>query len=180
MSKPRLRAAPALLCALLLSAATLSAHATDYQLADGRVRFSAPDAWPQIMMQISGNPQFMAFQVPDPSPVSQRVLARVTITVVKMRNGPAFEQWVNQRVQHSHQLPGYESVAQPGSSSNVVRYTALESGVRMSYSERYFLKGLEGVQLRCLRPNRGEVDAAWVASFDKGCDAIAASLQQGG
>jgi hypothetical protein len=180
MSKPRLHAVPALFCALLLGAASAGAHATDYQLADGRVHFSAPDGWPQIMMQTSGNPQFMAFQVPDPSPVAQRVLARVTVTVVKMPDGSAFQQWVNQRVQHSHQLPGYESVAQPGSSSNVVRYTALESGVRMSYSERYFLKGLEGVQLRCLRPNRGAVDAAWVSSFDKGCDAIAASLQQGG
>ena len=177
MSLSHSRRAGILICMLLLTA--VSAHAADYQLADGRVRFRVPDAWPQIMMQVSGNPQFMAFQVPNAFPVGQRVLARATITVEHMANVEAFKQWVNQRVQHSHQLPGYQAVS-GGMDSSVVRYKAMESGVPMRYSERYYLKGHDGVQLRCLRPERSEVDAAWVVDFDRGCDSIAASLQAGG
>ncbi len=153
--------------------------AASYQLADGRVRFQAPDSWPQIMMQASGNPQFMAFEVPDSFPVGQRVLARVTVTVEHMADVDAFKRWVNQRVQRSHHLPGYQA-AGGGMDSSTVRYKAMESGVPMRYSERYFLKGHDGVQLRCLRPEQSQVDAAWVAGFDRGCEAIGASLQGNG
>lgn len=163
-------------CALLLGTLGATAQATDYQLADGRVHFDVPVSWPQIMMQTSGNPQFMAFQVPDSFPVGQRVLARATVTVEHMDNAAAFRQWVHKSLLRAHQMPGYQALA--GSADDtVVRYKAVESGVPMRYSERYFLKGNDGVQLRCLRPERSQVDDAWVNTFERGCNQIAASLQ---
>lgn len=166
----------ALACALLLCAFGTPAHATDYQLADGRVHFDVPAGWPQIMMQTSGNPQFMAFQVPDSFPVGQRVLARATVTVEHMDDATAFKQWVHRRLQRAHQMPGYQALAN-SADDTVVRYKAVESGVPMRYSERYFLKGHDGIQLRCLRPERSQVDDAWVNAFERGCAQIAASLQ---
>ncbi len=167
-----------LLAGVLLAPAL--ARAAQYQLADGRVRFQVPDAWPQIMVQDSGNPQFMAFQVPDPSPVGRRVLARVTVTVEQMTDLAAFRRWVSQRLAHSQRLPGYQAEAGGRTDPSAARYKAMESGVPMRYSERYYFRAGEGVQLRCLRPARSDVDAAWVVRFDRGCDAIAASLQRGG
>ena len=169
---------PVLLAALLLLGARV--HAADYQLADGQVRFQVPDAWPQIMMQVSGNPQFMAFEVPNAAPVGQRVLARVTVISEPFADAQAFKKWVDARVAQSHRLPGYQALAGGGVDSDAVRYKAVESGIGMHYSERYYYRAGYGVQLRCLRPASSTVPASWVSQFDAGCRSIGASLQQGG
>ena len=151
-----------------------NAFATDYSLAAGSVRFSAPGTWPQIMEKADGDPQFIAFQVPDPSPTGHQVLARVTVSVHAVSDARAFKTWVDAGLAKARGLPQYKS----GSAAGSVRfvYTAMENGQRLYYRESYYFKGDEGVQLRCVRPLASQAGPAWTAAFDRGCDAVASSL----
>ncbi|HVB85005.1 MAG TPA: hypothetical protein VND63_09040 [Rhodanobacteraceae bacterium] len=151
------------------------AAATDYSLAAGSVRFSAPAGWPQIMEKDDGDPQFIAFQVPDPSPTGHEVLARVTVTVHTVSDAQAFKTWVDARLAKARGLPQYKS-GDGGTSSSRFTYTAMENGQRLYYRESYFFKGNAGVQLRCVRPLASQAGPAWSADFDRGCTAVARSL----
>ena len=151
------------------------AAATDYSLAAGSVRFSAPDGWPQIMEKNDGDPQFIAFQVPDPSPTGHEVLARVTVTVHALSNAQAFKTWVDAGLAKARGLPQYQS-GDRGASSSRFTYTAMENKQRLYYRESYYFKGTQGVQLRCARPLVSLAGPAWSADFDRGCDAVARSL----
>jgi hypothetical protein len=166
---------PRLLIAVaLLLVCDGQAAATDYSLAAGSVRFSAPGTWPQIMEKADGDPQFIAFQVPDPSPTGHQVLARVTVTVHAVSDAQAFKTWFDAGLAKARGLPQYKSGSAAGSSRFI--YTAMENGQRLYYRESYYFKGNEGVQLRCVRPLASQAGPAWTADFDRGCDAVARSL----
>ena len=163
-----------LTCVALVLAFGGQAAATDYSLAAGNVRFSAPDTWPQIMEKADGDPQFIAFQVPDPSPTGHQVLARVTVSVHAVSDAQAFKAWVDAGLAKARGLPQYKSGSAAGSSRFI--YTAMENGQRLYYRESYYFKGDQGVQLRCVRPLTSQAGPAWTADFDRGCDAVARSL----
>ncbi|HEX7110932.1 MAG TPA: hypothetical protein VF216_00670 [Mizugakiibacter sp.] len=162
---------------LLLVLALPAAHAGDYALADGGVHFSAPSEWSAIMEKTEGDPQFIAFQVHDPSPSASNSLARVTVSVRRIANDATFAQYVQDQMAHAKGMSGY----QPGAAAPTLNrhdYTAVESKVHYSYSERYYHKGKLAVQLRCVRPEASQAGPAWTAAFDRGCDDVAVSLQQ--
>jgi hypothetical protein len=163
--------AVALAVGLLIAAA---ASATDVSMANGSVNFSTPDSWLGIM-QTDGDPEVRVFQVPDPSPTGQTVLARVTVTVTQVSDLDEFHAYQNQAATKAAALPSYKAVstADPDNLS----YTAQEAGVASSYRERYWFKDGHAIQLRCVRPQQSQAGAAWIAAFDRGCDAIAARLQ---
>ena len=162
-----------LIASALLLAGTV--HATEVSMANGQVHFSAPDAWLDIM-DTQGDPEARVFQVPDPSPTAQNSLARVTVTVKQTPNVGAFKQYVGEATAKAMALPGYKATAH-GDANNTYTYTAQEAGAQFNYSERYWFKDNRAIQLRCVRPQQSQAGAAWVAAFDKGCDAIAAQLK---
>lgn len=168
MNFPRI----ATLASALLLAGT--AHAADVSMADGQVHFSTPSSWLDIM-DTQGDPEVHVFQVPDPSPTGQNSLARVTVTVKQVPSISGFHQYIGAASARARALQGYAAAtaAEPNSS----RYTAQENGAQLSYSERYWFKGSYAIQLRCARPTQSEAGAAWAATFDQGCDAIAAQLK---
>ncbi len=158
----------------LLALVSIPALAAGYTLGNGRIYFSAPDNWPMIMERMQGDPQFIAFQVPDTSLSGKQVLSRVTVTAHQVADIAEFRSWVKTQVRKSHRLPGYKA----GSKQNSHRfvYHALENGLRMRYLEQYYFKNGYAVQLRCLRPQHDQSGQAWKSTFDRGCRQIAHSL----
>lgn len=171
MDFPR-TAVAAFVLALGMLAAT-PAPATDVSMAHGSVNFSTPDNWTDIM-DTDGNPEVRVFQVPDPSPTGQAVLARVTVTVTEMSGPDQFRAYQSQAASKAATLQGYRA----GDTANPddLSYTAQETGVAFHYHERYWFRGGYAIQLRCVRPQQSQSGAAWIAAFDRGCDAIAARL----
>jgi len=160
------------LASTLLLAGT--SYATDVSMAGGSVGFSAPDNWVAIM-ETQGNPEVRVFQVPDPSPTGSSSLARVSVTVTQVGDLPAFEQYVGHATAKAKSLSGYQAAGNPDG-PNSYAYTAQEGGAAYHYNERYWFQNNHAIQLRCARPARSQAGAAWTAQFDKGCDAVAASL----
>ncbi len=150
------------------------APATDVSMAHGSVRFSTPDNWTDIM-DTDGNPEVRVFQVPDPSPTGQQVLARVTVTVTQLSDLDQFHAYQGEAARKATALQGYKAV--DTSNPNNLSYAAQEAGVAFHYRERYWFRGSYAIQLRCVRPQQSQAGAAWAADFDRGCDAIAARLQ---
>ena len=157
----------------LLAAAP--APATDVSMAGGSVSFSTPDGWMDIM-DTDGDPEVRAFQVHDPSPTGQTVLARVTVTVKLVPDINGFRSYMDQTKAKATALPGYRAAPQ-NATSNSVSYTAREAGVASSYREFYWYKDGRAIQLRCVRPQQSQAGAAWTTAIDRGCDAIAARLK---
>ncbi|MCX7514314.1 hypothetical protein [Frateuria sp. STR12] len=150
------------------------ACATEVSMAGGRVAFSAPDAWVPIM-QTQGETEMRVFQVPDPSPTARDNLSYVTVVVKQVGDLAAFDQYVGIATHKAQALPGYQPAGTPVG-PNSYAYTAQENHVAYRYSERYWFAHNHAIQLRCARPAHSEAGAAWAAAFDKGCDAVAASL----
>lgn len=167
---------PVSLTATLLTAllAATSLQATDVSMANGNVKFTAPDSWLSIM-ETQGDPEARVFQVPDPSPTGKNSLARITVTVKLAPTVNAFQQYMSDATAKSMNLPSYMPV--PGvPQPNRIVYTAQESGVAADYSEQYWMKNGYAIQLRCVRPAQSAAGATWKAAFDKGCAEIAAQL----
>ncbi|HET7358870.1 MAG TPA: hypothetical protein VFJ04_01885 [Rhodanobacteraceae bacterium] len=164
-----------LLLAASLALVATAALATDYTLASGRIRFSTPDSWLRIM-QAQGDPEIMAFQVPDPSPTARDTLARVTVSSQRVADIAGFKNVVALGMDKARTLPGYRRDA-AHSGSTWLAYTAEESGVSQTYVEHYYFTEGHAVQLRCVRPTASQAGAEWTAAFDQGCAAIATQLQ---
>jgi len=146
---------------------SLLAHAADYALDNGAVRFSAPDAWTPLMEKHDGDPQFLALQVPGGG--ADSALARITVTTQHVADAQAYQQFLDDEVAKARRLPGYTG----GASGNVPkrRYSALENKRKNDYVEYYAYRDDLGIQVRCVRP--AAAPAAWISTFDAGCEAIA-------
>jgi len=150
-------------------------HAADVSMANGSVQFHTPDGWIDIL-DTQGDPEVHVFQVPDSSATGKVSLSRVTVTVKQVGDISGFQQYMGTTSAKALGLPGYKAAAvAPG--PNTFVYTAQESGVQYSYSERYWFKNGVAIELRCLRPAQSEAGPAWKAAFEKGCDGIAAKLK---
>ncbi|HJP98547.1 MAG TPA: hypothetical protein VJ862_08300 [Rhodanobacteraceae bacterium] len=164
----------ALFALLLASALAITpAFAADYSLANGTVRFSAPDAWPVLMEKQDGPRQFVALQVKDPS--DNKALARITVTTEKVDGVQGFQAFLNNGTERARKLPGYAAVNAPGSTSSM-RYTATENRVRNAYSEHYAYRSNLAIQVRCIRPANAPAD--WRDTFDAGCQAIVTAVEK--
>lgn len=158
------------IAALAVSFAALPpARATDYQIGDGVVHFAAPDAWTVLMEKRDGDPQFLAFQVPDPGAPAGS-LARITVSTQHAGDARTFQQFVNDGITKSRRLPDFH----PDDEHPVVsgrRYTAMENKQKTAYLEYYYFRNGVAIQVRCVRP--ADANARWGSTFDAGCSAIA-------
>ncbi|HJU07689.1 MAG TPA: hypothetical protein VJ727_04330 [Rhodanobacteraceae bacterium] len=152
-------------CVLCLS--PIVAHAADYALDGGVVKFSAPDAWTPLMEKHDGDPQFLALQVPGGG--AANALARITVTTQHVADAQAYQQFLDDQVAKARRLPGYTG----GTAGNVPkrRYSALENKQKNDYVEYYAYRDGLGIQVRCVRP--AVAPAAWISTFDAGCEAVA-------
>lgn len=162
--------------AVALAIASIAvAQADDVSMASGSVHFSTPASWVGIM-QVDGDPEVRAFQVPDPSPSKNDTLARVTVTVKQVASLQDFNDYVSTSVSKAKDMKNYQPVASVTGDQNSFIYSASESGVAYTYLERYWFRSGHAIQLRCARPTSSQAGQGWMASFDKGCNELAVKL----
>ncbi len=157
-------------CALMVASAALAA---DYSLANGAVKFSAPDTWPMLMEKLDGRRQFIALQVKDAGDAN--ALARITVTVEQVDGVQGFQEFLHDGTMRAHKLPGYAATNTPGNNSSL-RYTATENHEKNAYDEVYAYRPNLAIQVRCIRPAKAPAD--WRATFDAGCKAIASTVEK--
>lgn len=161
--------------AILLLASIAVAQADDVSMASGSVHFSTPANWVGIM-QVDGDPEVRVFQVPDPSPSASSTLARVSVTVKQVANMQDFNTYVTGAMSKAKELKNYQTGQRAAGDNNSFVYTATESGTPYSYVERYWFHNGHAIQLRCARPASSQAGQSWAATFDQGCNALAATL----
>jgi len=155
-------------CAL---ATAPTASAADYSLANGMVKFSAPDAWPMLMEKLDGPRQFVALQVK--SPGDANALARITVTTEQVDGVQGFQKFLDDGTARARKLPGYLAADSLGDSSSL-RYTASENHEKNAYTEVYAYRSNLAIQVRCIRPAGAPGD--WRATFDAGCQSIVSAV----
>ena len=157
-------------CALTI---TPAAFAADYSLANGTVKFAAPDAWPMLMEKLDGSRQFVALQVKNPADAN--ALSRITVTTEQVDGVQGFQKFLSDGTARARKLPGYVAAsALDGSSS--LRYTATENHEKNGYTEVYAFRSNIAIQVRCIRPENAPAD--WRATFDSGCKSIVAAVEK--
>ncbi|MGH8216603.1 MAG: hypothetical protein ACREPZ_13050 [Rhodanobacteraceae bacterium] len=167
----KIQSLPVLIAALML--ATVPAFAADYSLANGAVKFSAPDAWPMLMEKQDGSRQFVALQVKDPT--NANMLARITVTTEQVDGVQGFQAFLSTGTERARKLPGYAAVNTPGSTSSL-RYTATENHEKNAYTEHYAYRSNLAIQVRCIRPANAPAD--WRNTFDAGCQSIVTAAEK--
>ncbi len=160
----------ALALAFAVAPGTLAA---DYALANGAVKFPAPDAWPMLMEKLDGQRQFVALQVKDPG--NSAVLARITVTVEQVDGVAGFQKFLGAGAERARKLPGYTTERAPGAAS-AMRYTATENRITNAYSETYAYRDNLALQIRCIRPTSAPAD--WIATFDAGCQSVVTAVEK--
>jgi len=168
-----------LLIALLGTCIASVAHAqakTDYALNGDQVRFHVPADWTAIMEKADGNPQAVAFQVPDASAQGSEDAANVTVKTRELKDPSGFAATVQEEFERSKAQGGYEN--DPSNKDPAIhQYFVVRGKTKYLVRDSFQLNGSIAVEVRCQRPLLATTPAAWNAEFDKACGAVVASLK---
>lgn len=161
---------------LVLVAGSLGAQdQASFTLNDGAVRFHAPASWMSVMEKKEGDPQAIAFQVPDASAQDSEDAATVTVKTRQLADAAGFAAAVQQEFERAKEQPGFAT--DPANKDAAVRQYFVSRGkTRYLVRDRAKLVGKIAAEVRCQRPLLASTPAAWSAQFDRDCDAIMASL----
>lgn len=146
-----------------------------YSLNDGAVRFKVPSGWTAMMQKTDGNPQAIAFQVPDPAAQGSDDATSVTVKTRHLANDSQFGVIVREQIDHARQQPGYEADA-TGTDASTHRYHVVRGQTKYAVRDSFREVGGVAVEVRCQRPLLDATPAAWSAQFDADCSAVVASL----
>jgi hypothetical protein len=162
---------------MLAALCAMPAFAQDgtYSLHDGQVSFSVPAGWNALMQKTDGNPQAIAFQVPDPAAQGSDDTASVTVKSRKLANAEQFGVVVREQIDHARQQPGYEPDP-AGTDASTHRYHVVRGQTKYLVRDSFQAIGNVAVEVRCQRPLLDATTAAWNARFDSDCGALVASL----
>jgi len=162
---------------LLLAAASASAQEhSDYNLNDGKVRFSVPAGWSAIMEKSDGNPQAIIYQVNDPATAGTEDTASVTVKTRQLKSPAEFADAKQNEMLLSKAQTGYEASAD-GSDNGIHNYFVMRGKTRYAIRDRFVLMGSIAVQVRCQRPLLDSTTKDWTSQFYAGCDSVATSLK---
>lgn len=150
------------------------ALAKQYTLANGKVAFFAPDAWPAMMEKTNGDPQFYAFQIRNPR--STDTLTRITVTTHELDSVTAFEAYMQQAMAKARRSAGFSEAAGKLSSDHNLYYDFNEDGHPQVVRMHVFQHGLHAIVLRCQRPKNAKASSQWLTDYRKGCEDLARQL----
>ncbi len=165
-----------LLCATLCTPIAQAQDTTAYTLNDGKVHFSAPPDWTAVMEKKDGNPQAVAFQIPDATAQGSDDSATATVKTRELANTNQFSVVVQEEFEHAKAQPGYE-IDTSSSDTSVHQYFVVRGKTKYVVRDNFQLKGKIAVEVRCQRPLLAATPAAWNAEFDRTCDRVVASLE---
>ena len=160
-----------------LSTVVLAQGKTDYSLNGGQVNFHVPADWTALMEKAEGNPQAIAFQVPDASAQGSDDTASVTVKTRELANAAQFSVVVQDETSRARSQPGYEADGAAGDSSTH-RYFVVRGKTKYSVHDSFMQRGDIAVEVRCQRPLLAATSAAWNTQFDGACASVVASLRQ--
>jgi hypothetical protein len=170
---------PTTLLILLASLAASTAHAqakTDYSLNGDQIRFHVPASWTAIMEKADGNPQAVAFQVPDATAQGSEDSANVTVKTRQLKDPSEFTATVQDEFERSKAQGGYETDP-ANKDSSVHQYFVVRGKTKYLVRDSFQLSGTIAVEVRCQRPLLAATPAAWNGEFDAACAAVVASLK---
>jgi hypothetical protein len=156
-----------------------SAHAqgkTDYSLNADQVHFHVPASWTAIMEKNDGNPQAVAFQVPDPTAQGSEDSATVTVKTRQLKETSEFAAVVQEEFERSKAQGGYENDA-TNKDTSAHQYFVVRGKTKYLVRDSFQLSGNIAVEVRCQRPLIATTPAAWNSEFDSACVAVVASLK---
>ncbi len=169
--KPIIHTAIALFVLLLSSGPAL---AKNYTLANGRIAFNAPDAWPAIMEKTSGQRQFYAFQIRNPK--ASGTLTRITVTTLEMQSPTDFDAFVQQQTARARQSAGFSEAAGKLAGEHTLHYHFDEDKHPQVVRLHLIQHGTHAVILRCQRPRDARATRQWLAAYRDGCADLARQL----
>lgn len=162
---------------LLMSVSTAFAQGkTDFTLNDGQVHFRVPPGWSAVMEKSDGNPQAVAFQVPDEAAQGSEDSATVVVKTRQLKAPAAFPGFVQDEHARAESQGGYEKDAS-NKNAAVHQYFVQRAKTRYLVRDGYYLTGDVAVEVRCQRPLIEKTPATWNAQFDSACDGVIASLK---
>ncbi len=171
-------------CLLTLFAIAFASDAfaqdkTDYTLNDGQVHFRVPAGWNAIMEKTNGNPQVVAFQVPDAAAQGSEDSASVTVKTRQLKGTDSFTAVVQEEFEHAKSQGGY-AIDAAGSDTSAHQYSVVRGKTKYFVRDSFILSSSASVvaQVRCQRPLLEKTPAAWVTQFDSACASVVASLKQ--
>lgn len=175
--RPFLTLIPVLTTIALAAPSALAQGKTDYVLNDGKIRFHVPASWSAVMEKTDGNPQAVAFTVPDPAAQGTEDAATVTVKTRELASPAAFAGFVQDERALSSAQAGYENDAN-NKDSSVHQFTVERGKTRYLVRDSFQLFGSVAVDVRCQRPLLASSSDTWNTQFDSACVAVAASLNK--
>lgn len=164
-------------CLLFVCASTAFAQGkTDFTLNEGQVHFRVPPGWTAMMEKSDGNPQAVAFQVPDEAAQGSDDSASVTVKTRQLKSAMEFPTFAQDEFDHAKEQAGYQIDA-ANKNNQVHQYFVQRAQTRYVVRDHYYLSGVVAVEVRCQRPLLDKTTPAWVAQFESSCDSVAASLK---
>lgn len=148
--------------------------AAQYTLANANLQFYVPDGWSRIMSS-QGDREMQVFEVPAASSSDQGELSRVTVSSEEVSDIAAFQTVVHQDNERAQSLPHY-LLDKRRSTPTLFYYTATDGSVAQTYVVHYYLHDGHAIRVQCVHPSRLPNEHDWLKAFNKGCDAIGASI----
>lgn len=165
------------LFALACAATAHAQETTDYTLNDGQVHFHVPAGWNAIMEKHDGDPQAIAFQVPDPAAHGSEDSATVTVKTRQLKGTATFTQTVQEEFDRAKSQGGYANDPS-ATDASAHQYFVVRGKTKYLVRDSFFLTGNLVAHVRCQRPLLDKTSAAWNSDFDNACNHVAASLRQ--
>lgn len=166
-----------ILFALVCAAGVHAQDTRDYTLNDGHVHFHVPAGWAAIMEKHDGNPQAIAFEVPDPSAKGSEDSATVTVKTRQLSGATTFTQAVQEEFDRAKAQTGYASDPS-ATDASAHQYFVVRGKTKYLVRDSFLLSGTVVAHVRCQRPLLDKTPSAWNSDFDNACNRVVASLKQ--
>jgi hypothetical protein len=154
------------------------AHAQDktaYTLNEDQVHFRVPPGWTAVMEKTDGNPQAVAFQVPDPAAKGTEDSTTVTVKSRLLKNPDQFASVMLEEQTHAKEQSGFAPDTS-NADANINQYFVVRGKTKYQVRDSFHRSGGFAVMVRCQRPLLDKTPTAWVSSFDSGCASVVASV----
>jgi len=148
---------------------------TDFALNDGKVSFKVPSPWNSVMEKKEGNPQAIAFFIPDPGAQGSEDSATATVKTRELADPSAFAATIQEEFERARSQTGFE-IDPANKDAGVRQYFVTRGKTRYRVRDVARLIGNIAVEVRCQRPLLAATPAAWTTQFDADCERVVASI----
>ena len=148
---------------------------TSYALNEDQVHFRVPPGWTAVMEKTDGNPQAVAFQVPDPTAQGTEDSATVTVKSRLLKTAEQFASVMLEEQTHAKEQSGFAPDTS-NADANINQYFVVRGKTKYQVRDSFHRSGGFAVMVRCQRPLLDKTPAAWASLFDSGCASVVASV----